>query len=183
MASSRSSKSSRNSNQKRTNQNDSPSKIRWRQILLGFLLGIIATVAFNYYIERNQALLSGIELPIVNNSDEAVDKQDPDEIDYDFFEMLPKQNVEVDVGEPTKATHHYFLQVGSYQKKEDAEARRVQLILLNLSPEIEAATVNKVKVYRVITGPYAKKTLMSKARSQLITNGIKPLLLKREIKP
>ena len=183
MASSRSSKSSRNSNQKRTNQNSSPSKIRWRQILLGFLFGIIATVVFNYYIDRNQQLISGIELPLVNNLSDTVNKQDPDEIDYDFFEMLPKQNVQVNVAEPTKATHHYFLQVGSYQKKADAEARRVELILLNLSAEIETATVNKIKVYRVITGPYARKTLMSKARSQLITSGIKPLLLKREIKP
>lgn len=170
MASSRSSKSTKNS----LNPRKTPSSIRWKQIFLGFLLGIFSTFAIEWFINNNQQAITGINLPSAGNED--------NEINYDFFNVLPKQTVKVDTQELQEPSVEYFLQVGSYQNIKDAEAKRVELILLDVSAEIETANVNNIKVYRVVSGPYARKTLMSKARSHLIINGIKPLLLKRDIK-
>ncbi len=158
----------------RKTSNSSNSTISWKQVFCSFILGVIATLALQHYINADhQSITSVDEENSVTSKDE--------EIHFDFFNILPNQTVDVGDLEQEIINYEYYLQVGSFQDKKDAETKRVELILLNLDANIEAANVNGNKVYRVIIGPYPKRTLMSKDRSQLITNGIKPLLLKRDI--
>jgi len=105
---------------------------------------------------------------------------------FDFYKMLPEQSIEVEV-EPAevtrpaadKPTEHYLLQAGSFRQREDADARRAELLLLGLEPRIEEASGDNGRWYRVYLGPFDSKSKMAKARSLTAAQNIDTLLLKR----
>lgn len=61
----------------------------------------------------------------------------------------------------------YFLQAGAFRGADDAEGMKARVIMLGLSAQVQAATVNGVTVHRVRVGPFKGLDEMNKARSRL----------------
>lgn len=109
---------------------------------------------------------------------------------FDFYERLKETRVEVPNTHSENGLtidtpqHEFIIQVASFRKKDDAEATRVKLILLNLEVDIEKAKVDKGKVwYRVVVGPFSSRSRLAKVRSTLISNHFEALVLKRPLSP
>lgn len=77
---------------------------------------------------------------------------------------------------PTPATSQFFLQAGSFRRREEAESARARLSLLGERARIEAGNVRGETYHRVITGPYANRQQLEKAQKQLASNGFPKLL-------
>lgn len=109
------------------------------------------------------------------------------ELIFEFYDKLKEEQVSIpDYETPeekaAQATHHYYLQVASFRRNEDADKARARLILLNMDAAIEKSTLQSgADVYRVIVGPYQSKSKLAKARQTLVSNGFEFLTLKRKI--
>jgi cell division protein FtsN len=106
---------------------------------------------------------------------------------FDFYKVLPEQSIEVEAEPPETArptvetaAERYLLQAGSFRQREDADARRAELLLLGLEPRIEEARGDNGRWYRVYLGPFDSKSSMAKARSLTAAQDIDTLLLKRQ---
>jgi cell division protein FtsN len=72
--------------------------------------------------------------------------------------------------------------VGSFKNPDDAEARQVQLILLNLKASVETFEAASGDTwYRVLIGPFENSSDTMAARAKLSQHKLDSLLLKREI--
>ncbi|HSC83102.1 MAG TPA: SPOR domain-containing protein [Pseudomonas sp.] len=76
-------------------------------------------------------------------------------------------------------TTQYFLQAGSFRKREDADKVRAQLILLGQSVQVESGKVREETWFRVLVGPYASREELSGAQKQLAASGYSNLLLQQ----
>ena len=96
-------------------------------------------------------------------------QQQPPKPRFEFYKMLPEQSIEVEV-EPAevaqpraeKPTELYLLQAGSFRQREDADARRAELLLLGLEPRIEEARGDNGRWFRVYLGPFDTKSGMTR---------------------
>lgn len=109
--------------------------------------------------------------------------------DYDFYQLLEEQKVEVpkvDVYKSTPKTqkldYQYRLQVASFRSQDDADTLRAALILEEgMQAEVQASEVNGSRWYRVSVGPYTNRSVMNKAQDKLVARGISPLELKEPL--
>lgn len=104
---------------------------------------------------------------------------------FDFYEILKEREITVpDRSAEIKASIpndiDYFLQAGSFKSDLEADKLRAELLLSNMEAHIESSTRKGQTWYRVITGPFATRSKMAKARSVLASRGMSPLLLKRK---
>ena len=104
---------------------------------------------------------------------------------FDFYEILkereitvPDRSAEIRASIPDDID--YFLQAGSFRSDKEADKLRAELLLSNMAAHIEPSSRNGQTWYRVITGPFASRSKMAKARSLLASRGMSPLLLKRK---
>lgn len=111
-------------------------------------------------------------------------KEQTKPLTFSFYDTLTKKTVNVDVEpKPIKQYRYtYMLQIGSFRKKEDANATRAKLILAGLTP-----TVQKVgEWYRVDVGPvYSKRDgdiIKHKVEAAGISGSILRQVDKQEIK-
>ena len=105
---------------------------------------------------------------------------------YEFFEVLPKQTIEVDVDPAEVAAQRgtgddavYLLQAGSFRHAEDADQRRAELLLLGLEPRVEESNGSNGRWYRVLLGPFPSRSRMAAARSLTAQQRIDTLLMRR----
>lgn len=66
----------------------------------------------------------------------------------------------------------YLLQAGSFQDREDAENRRVKILLLNMDASVVPGVVSGRTWYRVQVGPFNGRNLADAARDALSENNI-----------
>jgi cell division protein FtsN len=136
---------------------------------------------------------------------EAAQTEQQDEVEFNFYTLLPQREVMVSTDRqpsraktasniPTDATrkqdavnkqkatpgYHYYLQAGSFQHREQAEKRRIQLILLNMEANIEKVKHQGKSWYRVQSGPYVSISQLSGAQSKLSGESIDTLVTKRK---
>jgi cell division protein FtsN len=107
--------------------------------------------------------------------------------EYEFFEVLPSQEITVDVDpaempKPRSAAEgkQYLLQAGSFRQSEDADRRRGELLLLGLDPRVEQTQGDTGRWYRVVLGPFDSRSAMAKARSLTAQQDIDTLLIQRK---
>ena len=108
--------------------------------------------------------------------------------EYEFYELLPKQEIRVDVDpaelpQPRAAAGEgpqYLLQAGSFRQAEDADRRRAELLLLGLEPRVEETRGETGRWYRVILGPFESRSAMARARSLTAQQDIDTLLMQRK---
>lgn len=115
-------------------------------------------------------------------------EQTPPKPRFDFYTMLPEQQITVDVeparmasarAEPRAQSETYLLQAGSFRQPEDAERRRAELLLLGLDPRVEEASGEHGRFFRVYLGPFQTHAEMSRARGLTTAQNIDTLLMKR----
>ncbi|MGS2724789.1 SPOR domain-containing protein [Porticoccus sp. GXU_MW_L64] len=76
----------------------------------------------------------------------------------------------------------FFVQAGSFSKQQDAETRRVQLMLMNFTnADIENVRASAGQTrYRVIVGPFDSQRQMTTALNRISSQGIETLPIKRK---
>lgn len=92
--------------------------------------------------------------------------------DYDFYTILPEQEVVV----PDRATRPeaepepsgpYVLQVGSFKAGPDAEKIKAELAFLGLVAHIKEVEINRATWHRVRLGPYESRRQADQVKRQL----------------
>ncbi len=107
---------------------------------------------------------------------------------FDFYTLLPEQRIDVDINPEAMAntstpSDEFLLQAGSFKQAEDADRRRAQLLLLGLTANVEEATTDNGRWFRVYIGPFESRSALQSARNRTAQEGIDTLLLKRPAKP
>ena len=84
--------------------------------------------------------------------------------------------------QPVASGEVFFVQAGSFSKQQDAETRRVQLMLMNFTnANIENVRSNSGQTrYRVIVGPFNSQGKMTTALNRISSQGIETLPIKRK---
>ncbi|TBU97027.1 SPOR domain-containing protein [Phytopseudomonas dryadis] len=76
-------------------------------------------------------------------------------------------------------TTQFFLQAGSFRRKDDAESVRAQIILLGQSVRVESGTVRDETWHRVLVGPFTNREQLAQSQKALAANGFSNLLLQQ----
>lgn len=76
-------------------------------------------------------------------------------------------------------TTQFFLQAGSFRRKDDAESVRAQIILLGQNVRVESGTVREETWHRVLVGPFAGREQLALSQKTLAANGFSNLLLQQ----
>jgi cell division protein FtsN len=150
----------------------------WVWLFTGLALGLL--IAFLYHL----ATLPTPGVTIVEKSTPQQPTADASDTRFDFYTLLPENEVIVDRSSATQADetkYVYFLQAGSFVKDSDAEQRRAELGLLGFEANIEKFSNKGTTWHRVQMGPLASRSKLSAARSQLIQEGIDTMVIKRKV--
>lgn len=73
----------------------------------------------------------------------------------------------------------FFLQAGSFRRKDDADSLRAQIILLGQNVQVESGTVREETWHRVLVGPFATREQLGQAQKSLAASGFSNLLLQQ----
>jgi cell division protein FtsN len=153
----------------------------------GFVAGLLTGAFLSFLVYLGTAPSS--DNPVQVNQTAAAPKAQPPKPRFDFYNLLPKQTIEVDVERAADvskppanpaAADVYILQAGSFRQREDADRRRAELLLLGLEPTIEETEGDNGRWSRVYLGPFETHSSMSRARSLTANQDIDTLLLKRD---
>lgn len=115
--------------------------------------------------------------------------KDAEKVEFNFYTTLRDREIAVpdtpknstQKAEPVDTTkYQYFLQAGSFKKREDAEKRRVELLLLDQEAEIQAVKSKGTTWYRLQLGPFNSSSRLANTRSKLLNNGIDTMVYKRK---
>lgn len=163
-------------------------------------VGLLASVFLTPMPENEERLIRDSELSPTQDAAQpqtvATNELPPEEpARFKFYELLPNLEVipftdptPVPTQRPNKPASHpvatatpktprqgeqYWVQAGSFRDAEDAESRRVALILLGLAPRVEIADIpGKGRFHRVKIGPQANTAAVRKVMEQLAEAGI-----------
>jgi cell division protein FtsN len=72
----------------------------------------------------------------------------------------------------------YFLQVGAFTKRADADAQKASLAIQGIQTQLSEVTADGNTLWRVRSGPFNSIEESNPARDKLNTMGIKPTLIK-----
>jgi len=76
-------------------------------------------------------------------------------------------------------TTQFFLQAGSFRKRDDADTVRAQIILLGQNVRVETGKVREETWHRVLVGPFASREQLASAQKTLAAGGFSNLLLQQ----
>lgn len=174
------------SNRKRkpARKRKSISLARWLTTIAG-LGGLLALLVYLAQVDPADSEKSAPRTP------SAEEKSSDAGIEYNFYDTLRERKVVLPAqpksttSKPTKPAdttrYEYILQAGSFVKREDAESRRIALLLLDVTNvEIEKSPLNGKTVYRVKAGPFLSRSKLANTRSKLLNEGIETLIIKRK---
>lgn len=109
-------------------------------------------------------------------------EQDAERQRYDFYNLLPQQEVTMDPVEEYKSTPRdsenlpdYELQIGSFKSKLDAERFVVKVQEMGFKPRISASSNGR---YRVRIGPFKDRRKLNKAQDKMARSRIQTLLIR-----
>ncbi len=157
-------------------------------LLLGYLYHL-ASLPGEATVDRAQA------------SSQNAEPQADESVRFNFYTLLPEREVMVSQerqparsrpeekpddkktnAQTTSAEdgYRYYLQAGSFQQRDEAEKRRIQLILLDLEGNIEKVRHQGKSWYRVQSGPYQNRSQLAQAQAKLSQENIDSLVTKRK---
>lgn len=172
----------------------------WLWLVTGLCTGLL--LGFLYHLAAMPGDGTGSsDQPVANSS-----TPDPDEsVRFNFYTLLPEREVmvsqeqqparsrpedkadekpadkQVSSAKPrNQSEYQYYLQAGSFQQRDEAEKRRIQLILLDLEGNIEKVKHQGKSWYRVQSGPYLTRNELSSAQTKLSRESIDTLVTKRK---
>ena len=157
--------------------------------LLGLLIGIAIAVAFTFYINggtsaftsKNEQGASIEPTPSAGVKDESAE---PTKDRFEFYNILPGSESKVteqeikQLQDESKPKEGYFLQVGAFTKRADADAQKAALAIQGIQAQLSEVTSDGNTLWRVRTGPYASAEESNPARDKLNGMGIKSTLIK-----
>ena len=155
----------------------------WAWLLIGLLLATLITLLIYLANKEHEENRNDKR---ANKANVSNDKKIP-QPRFDFYNILKEQEIKVEdrsaeIEAATPKNILYYLQAGSFKNASDAEALKVELLLINLPSNIEINTNNTgTSWHRVIVGPFKNRSTMAKARSALASKQLRPLLIKRTI--
>jgi cell division protein FtsN len=76
-------------------------------------------------------------------------------------------------------TTQFFLQAGSFRRRDDADSLRAQIILLGQNVRVETGKVREETWHRVLVGPFANREQLAGAQKTLAASGFGNLLLQQ----
>lgn len=144
-------------------------------LVTGFVLGILATLGGQWLMRSG---FTGNALPDQNTAAVAAGDE------FEFYTLLGNMEVEVPEASLISAEEDdliYWLQAGSFRDPNDAENLRVSLLLKNMEAEIKPFSHDGILWHRVIAGPYQTKTVMNKAKENLVLAGMLPITLSQNL--
>lgn len=168
----------------------------WLWLVTGAAIGGFA--AFLFYLQNSPVKTAKKPVPEVHvEKPEKVAPKPPAAIvvkpekpKFEFYTILPEQEVVVPDIQAKKSTHkattvetddagRYLLQSGSFRRFEDADKRKAMLALLGVQSSIQKVTINENEVWhRVRLGPYHDIKELNDVRAILRKNNIETLLIK-----
>jgi cell division protein FtsN len=83
-----------------------------------------------------------------------------------------------DVPSASKSDFIYFLQVGAFSKRADADAQKANLAIQGIQAQLSEVTSDGNTLWRVRVGPYNSVDESNVVRDKLSSIGIKPTLIK-----
>jgi cell division protein FtsN len=169
----------------------------WVWLLVGFTLGLV--VALLVYL-NGQSTLQELQKSTLLNPNEANQQPAQDgqkeassstpKRRFDFYTLLPE--LEVSVPEIQKSVQKvkvspkvtkqakslgYILQVGSFQKYQEADSLKARIALLGVESNIQTVRVNNGTWHRVRVGPYRDREQLSRIRNRLRNNNVNAILM------
>lgn len=170
-------------------------------LLVGFLLGVAASLAVVMYIKGGEspfATQPDTKKPIAEKIAEdakksaeteseksAAESADNDKTRFDFYTILPGSESKVSTEElnikdqQPVVEYSYYLQVGAFQTGEDADNMKAKLALQGFEAVVQTATIpDKGVWHRVRVGPLNHLDEINKAKNDLAANGFKTDLIK-----
>lgn len=101
----------------------------------------------------------------------------------DFYTVLPDRTMDVPVPKDDvdglknpsinkQAVQKFTLQAGSFKSASDADSLKAQLAFLGLEAKVKSANVNGTTWHRVVLGPFASNSKISRAKNLLLENRI-----------
>ena len=104
--------------------------------------------------------------------------------EFGFYEMLEgAQTPALPVAPMVEIRYHYFLQVGSFAKADEADTLKALLTLNGLEPTLQVITLDTKVWYRIVLGPWSTPQQADKARQTLQgLAGEGTLIIKQPIK-
>ncbi len=161
-------------NRRKTTQRKTTEKIQ--AFIIGFFLGCI----FSFSLSSWFLYVNGGTSPIVKKENVSVENLISAEQEYEFWDMFPNNEVEVEKFsvEDRKYTHPeeiWEIQTGSFYEYYDANQVWGSLILLGLEARIERVSIEDKNRYRVILGPYNKKTKVVEIENLLKENDLESI--------
>ncbi len=145
----------------------------WAGFGAGLGVGLAVALGVHLY-DRNQAPVPAEPIPAPAQSPASASASDDGAVtptadtqvdpELDFYDMLPKQEVEVPGSSGKKSasaartplpTGDAVLQAGSFKQSTEAEKMQAQLALVGISAKIQRASVDDETWYRVRIGPIA----------------------------
>lgn len=161
----------------------------WTWLLGGLLVGLF--VAFLVFLSSQESENSKTvpksstpSKPKVSPktvSSKAAPKQKKDKrMQYDFYTALPRMQIDIPEEElkyqsiqSAKKVKNLIIQAGSFRREEDAESRRIELIMLNFEPDIVAKRdTSGTPWHRILIGPFKDQRSLDQARRRLQDNNI-----------
>lgn len=188
---------------KKTNRprsNGSQRTAKWVLLVAVLLLVGLVVLLSRLTAERNSQPLPDSSEPTDTRSVEkppepAPVSPEPGTRDFEFYTLLPEQDnrppprspePESGAAEATQpadddgleAQAQYLIQVGSFRRNDDAEARKAALALMGFQSRIEPADVDGVTYHRVVIGPLSGDSV-PEVRRRLDEGGMESMLPRR----
>jgi cell division protein FtsN len=157
----------------------------WTGFAAGLGLGLAIALGVHAY-HRNQETMAAEPVPdpaLTPASEVAADEgaivagDVPASPELDFYDMLPKQEVEVPGAAPARddasrakaplPTGDVLLQAGSFKQASEAEKMQAQLALVGITAKIQRASVDDETWYRVRIGPISTVEELRNVQSRL----------------
>ena len=161
-------------NRRGTNQRKTTEKIQ--TFLIGFFLGCLFSFALSSWF----LYLNAGSVTLVKEESLVVDDFVPEEQEYQFWEMFPANEVEVErfkalEKKSPSGEEIWEVQAGSFYEYDDANEVRGSLILLGLEARIEVVSIENQNRYRVILGPYDKRANVIELEKLLYENDVESI--------
>ncbi|WP_282874246.1 SPOR domain-containing protein [Pseudomonas peli] len=120
-----------------------------------------------------------IEQPVAVPEQKPVTPEEAAKIDAARAEAALNGQVPPPVVAKGPVSSQFFLQAGSFRRKDDADSLRAQIILLGQSVQVESGTVREETWHRVLVGPFATREQLGQAQKTLSASGFSNLLLQQ----
>ena len=132
--------------------------------------------------------VDAVDARAIKKSKQQERAQDKPTARFQFYDLLPKSEVETDTVDAytfkekgASEEYSYMLQTGSFKSAKDAERQKATIAFQGLKAAVKTVSSDSgSKWHRVQTGPYYSRSEMNAALDKLVAINIQPLVKKNK---